>query len=40
MGAFFTGLIAAVILAVVTGFALNSWDLSSRTLFSTKETKL
>lgn len=40
MKAFFVGLIVAVVLAVVSSFGLNAWDLSSKQVFSTEETRL
>jgi hypothetical protein len=40
MGSFLTGIAAAILLALITGFGLNSWNLSAKTVFSTEETRL
>lgn len=40
MRAFFVGLLLTAILATATSVGLNAWDLSSKSVFSTGETRL
>jgi hypothetical protein len=40
MGAFFAGVLLAAVLATVASVGLNAWDLSSKSVFSTEETRL